>query len=321
MAGIRRAVGRDGWEGWATATVGGRRVRRHVRGRTRAEVTEAVRTAEEEWRNSASGGRAAWRGSGHGLGLVDVVYCRPNGVRSTEDPGGVPVGSEAHRQGYRGSAAGKLTPEHVEKLYAEMAERGRAAGTILHVRRTLSAALTTAVARGRVARNVVKLAVVPRDEPPEIEPLTLVEAQAIARVAADRRNGARWLVALALGLRQGEVLGLQWADVDWGAGTLSVRRALQRRPWRHGCPGTAPCGRRPQDCPLAVGGGLIAAPTKTRTSRRSLALPAPLAEALSVHRQAQTAERAQAGELWVEGNWVFATEIGTPIDPRNDLRE
>jgi integrase len=216
----------------------------------------------------------------------------------------------------------RLTPEHVEKLYSEMASRGLSVGTILHVRRTLAAALSTAVARGRLNRNVVKLASVPRYDPPEIEPLDAEEAQAIVRVAAERRNGARWLIALALGLRQGEVLSLQWSDIDWDTGTLSVRRALQRWPWRHGCSEAAPCGeKRPQDCPIAYGGGLVAAPTKTRSSRRMLVLPQPLVVALAEHRRAQAAEQAAVAEMWVDGDWIFTTEIGTPLDARNDLRD
>ena len=310
-----------GWEGWATGTVNGRRVRMHIRGRTRAEVSDAVRAAESALRAGTGTGLlpggdrvtvSAW--------LTSWIAGRTASVRP-KTLVGYQLDQKHIDRTIGAVQLGRLTPEHVEKLYAEMAERGLSAGTVLHVRRTLSAALTTAVARGRIARNVVRLAVVPRDEPPEIEPLTLVEAQAIARVATERRNGARWLVALALGLRQGEVLGLQWSDVDWEAGTLSVRRGLQRRPWRHGCPETAPCGRRPQDCPLAVGGGLIAAPTKTRSSRRNLALPAPLIAAMTEHCQTQAVERARAGELWLDGNWGFATEVGTPIDPRNDLRE
>ncbi len=129
-----------------------------------------------------------------------------------------------------GVLLGRLTPEHVEKMYADMADQGLAVGSVLHVRRTLSAALSTAVTRGRIARNVVKLAAMPRDDPPEVQPLSLAEAQSVMDAAKGRRNGVRWLIALALGLRQGEALGLQWLDVDWDAGTLWVRRALQRRP-------------------------------------------------------------------------------------------
>lgn len=65
------------------------------------------------------------------------------------------------------------------------------------------------------------------------------------------RNGTRWSVALALGLRQGEALGLRWRYIDLEAGLLTVRWQLQRLPWHHGCadPHTCGEGRHRADCP------------------------------------------------------------------------
>jgi integrase len=59
-------------------------------------------------------------------------------------------------------------------------------------------------------------------------PYTIEEVKRILAAAEPRRNSARWAVALALGLRQGEALGLRWSDIDLDAGTLAVRRARQR---------------------------------------------------------------------------------------------
>ena len=87
--------------------------------------------------------------------------------------------------------------------------------TCAHVRRTLSAGLNAAVDRGHLAKNPVSLSQSPRYDPLEVEPFTKVEARRVLDVAAARRNSARWSVALALGLRQGEALGLRWSDVDW----------------------------------------------------------------------------------------------------------
>src|SRR5262249_57612348 len=65
----------------------------------------------------------------------------------------------------------------------------------------------------------------------------------IVRLGADQRNGTRWSVALALGLRQGEALGLRWRHVDLDAGILTIRWQLQRLPWRHGCSDPHACGK------------------------------------------------------------------------------
>jgi len=86
-----------------------------------------------------------------------------------------------------------------------------------------TAQLLTATIRAVVTRNVATLVDAPSVSQIEIEPLTLDEARRIIELAARRRNGTRWSVALALGLRQGEALGLRWQHVDLDAATLTVR--------------------------------------------------------------------------------------------------
>lgn len=132
------------------------------------------------------------------------------------------------------------------------------------------------------------------------------------------RNSARWAFALALGLRQGEALRLKWSDVDLDAGTLVVRRGRLRPRWRHGCDGT--CGRK--------FGGHCRVPdrddtaeTKSRAGRRTVGLPAELVKLLRTHRTEQDREREQAAQLWQEGDWLFATPTGRPVNPRTDYDE
>jgi integrase len=112
----------------------------------------------------------------------------------------------------------RLEPEHVEHLYAELFAKGLNAGTVHHVRRTLNKALNDAVRRGRLLRNPVALANTPRYDPPDVEPLMVAEARTLLVAAADEPNGAAFMLAISLGLRRGEVLGLMWDDVDLDAG-------------------------------------------------------------------------------------------------------
>ena len=123
--------------------------------------------------------------------------------------------------------------------------------------------------------------------------------QSPALTPGQRRRVRRRLVGLALGLRQGEALGLWWEDIDLNAGLLRVRRALQRQ----------------------RGGGLVFTDPKTQRSKRTLPLPAPLLTALRDHQQEQAKEQITAGSLWRGSPCVFTTPVGTPIDPRNDYRE
>ncbi len=128
--------------------------------------------------------------------------------------------------GLGGHRLDRLQPEHVERLYAAQAARGLAPATVLQYHRILSRALTVAVQRGKVARNVYTLVDTPSLVHHEVEPLTGAEACRILPAAEGTWNDARWSVALALGLRQGEALGLTWGDVDLDAGTVRVRQAL-----------------------------------------------------------------------------------------------
>ena len=105
----------------------------------------------------------------------------------------------------------RLTPEHLDTAYTLMLRPGLSPSTVLKVHRILSRALRIAVRRGRISRNVATLVDAPAEAPNEIEPLTRDKARRIL-AAATKRNGARWSVALALGIRQGEALGLLLKD-------------------------------------------------------------------------------------------------------------
>ncbi len=128
----------------------------------------------------------------------------------------------------------RLSIQNIEYLWSTMVAEGVLA-SVQHCRRTLDAALSDAVEQGLIPRNPVRLATTPRYSPSEIQPYTLEEMAALLAAAAGTRNAVRWTLALALGLRRGEALGLRWADVDLDAGTLTIRRQLQRVPWEHGC--------------------------------------------------------------------------------------
>jgi integrase len=174
--------------------------------------------------------------------------------------------------------------------------------------------------RGRVARNVATLVDAPTARHEEVRPLTAAEAKKVLHVAKEQPNGARWSVALALGLRQGEALGLLWDAVDLEAGTLTVRRALQRQAYRHGCGQT--CGRkRAAECPNRSGGGLVIVEPKSRAGRRTIKLPDQLQEALRSHRVRQAEQRLAAANVWEDGGVVFCQANGRPIDARRDWQD
>jgi integrase len=191
----------------------------------------------------------------------------------------------------------KLTAQQVATLLREKADAGLSPATVGHIRSVLRNALNRAVKWNLIVRNPVVLTDPPRQERRRVVPLGPGEARIALEAAKGHRLEALFTVALFLGLRQGEILGLRWADVDLEAGTLEVTQALQR-----------------------VDGSLILKAPKTEKSRRRLTLPATVVAALRAHRDRQAFERQAVGKHWKESGLVFTTTIGTPIDPRNALR-
>jgi integrase len=191
----------------------------------------------------------------------------------------------------------------------------------------------------------------------EQDSLDTSEAKKVLAAAEALRNGPRWSVALACGLRQGEALGLRWEYVNLDTGDVRVWWQLQRNRWQHGCADSHKCGARlhrkpcpknckrhrdpkncvsrekghPRPCPVGcvghaisceqrTGGGLVFRKPKGK-DKRTVTLPAPLVAVLRQHKTRQETERQAAGERWVEHDLVFGQPNGRPIDPREDWEE
>ncbi|MFD4525012.1 tyrosine-type recombinase/integrase [Streptomyces sp. NPDC058470] len=311
-------LGKDGkWHGRVTVGIrdDGSPDRRHVERKTRAEVTDAVRELERQ-RDAKTMRKPGkpWTVKTWLTHWVDNIA--PLGVNENTMVGyGVAVrkhlipGLGAHR-------LDRLKPEHIEHFYGTMQANGRKAGTIHQIHRTFRTALNEAVRRGHLGQNPVRLAKAPRVREQEVEPYPVEDVQRLLRAADERRNSARWAVALALGLRQGEALGLKWTDVDLDRGVLMVRRSRRRPRYAHGCGDT--CGRKAGYCPQRQRTNPETADTKSRAGRRAVGLPAQLVDLLRTHRTKQEAERLEAGDKWTDEGWLFATETGRGTSPRTD---
>ncbi len=314
--------GKDGyWHGRVTVGVkdDGKPDRRHVMGASRAEITKKVRELERQ----RDTGRVRKPGQ---VWTVEQWLCywldhiaAPTIRQSSLSAYQVAVrrhlipGVGAHR-------LDRLEPEHLEKLYLKMRRNGSKAGTAHQVHRTVRTALGEAERRGYISRNPAVLAKAPKLSPEEIDPYSVDEVRCLLEEAGKHRNGARWAIALALGLRQGEVLGLTWTDVDLTRRTLHVRRARLRPRYEHGCAGS--CGRvHAGYCPRRRKLYSDTADTKSHAGRRKIGLPTELVELLQGHREAQEAERLLAGQLWRDEGWLFATPTGTAVNPSTDYHE
>src|SRR6266516_1276519 len=314
--------GNDGrWHGRVTVGVrdDGRPDRRHVRGKTRSEVTHKVRALERERdQGTVRNVGERWTVGRWLTHWVENIAAPPHVAENTHLGYRVDVnrhlipGIGAHR-------LEKLTPEHVERLYAKLQAGGLSPGGVHHVHRTLRAALNEAVRRSHLTRSPVLLAKAPKLDEEEVEPYDVPEIQRLLEAAAKRRNGARWALALALGLRQGEALGLTWDDVDLEKGAIRIRRSRLRPRYKHGCGAT--CGKKPGYCPRRQSIRPATGRVKSKAGRRTIGLPPQLVALLRAHRAEQQQERATARQLWQDEGWVFASPTGQPINPRTDYSE
>ena len=280
--------------GWSD----GRRQRRYVSGKTRAEAAKKLRQLQQ--RTDAGlpteNGRPAtfetWLNT-----YLDTIAAPRLRARTLETY----KSYASHRiiPALGGHRLTKLTPEHLERFYKDLFTAGLKPSSVLACHRIISRALKIAMQRAYVVRNVATLVDAPSAPRAQIQPPTLDQTKAILKAAKPHRNSARWSVALALGLRQGEALGLRWSDVDFDASTLTVSGALQRH----------------------AGKGLVLVEPKSHAGRRIVALPAQLAEMLRAHRTEQVAERLAAGPFWIDNDFVFAQPNGRPTDPSRDYRD
>ena len=155
-------------------------------------------------------------------------------------------------------------------------------------------ALESAVREEVIPRNVAKLVKVTTPKYTVNRGLSVAQARQVLWAAKSERLYALYVLALCLGLRRGELLGLRWEDIDLDTGTLEVVQTLQR-----------------------VGGALRFVRPKTEDSARTIPLPPLCIDALREHRRQQFTERADAGPDWQENGLVFPTRIGTPMEPDN----
>ncbi|WP_329463881.1 tyrosine-type recombinase/integrase [Streptomyces sp. NBC_01431] len=172
-------------------------------------------------------------------------------------------------------------------------EKKTTAATAKESHRVLRSALSAACREEMITRNVAKLVEPPRPKPRELSPWSLDETLTFLAAARLDPLYAAFVLAIAMGLRRGELVGLRWSDIDLEQRTLTVRQQLQRRR-----------------------GVLYNDETKGRRSR-ALPLPAMCVAPLRWHRMRQAAAREGAGAAWQESGYVFTTRTGRPVEPRN----
>jgi integrase len=289
---IRHRTDKDLWEGmYSYRDETGKLKRRSVYGKTQREASEKLRAALRTIdmvdtpitdRQTVAQFLDRW--------LTDVAHpkLRPSTYASYQQKVRLYIAPALGRY-----QLAKLKPQQVQAMMNGMQERGLSPRSVQYARAILRRALNQALKWGMVTKNAAALTDAPRVERPEMQSLTPAQARIFLDTVRGDRLEALYAVALSLGLRQGEALGLRWQDVDLDAGSLHVRSSLQ---W------------------LSGEGPKLVEP-KTRQSRRSLPLTPNLGAQLHAHRQRERLERLAAGEHWQGEDWdlVFTNTRGGPL--------
>jgi integrase len=147
---------------------------------------------------------------------------------------------------------------------------------------------------GLVPRNVCEAVKPPKVERKEIKPLDREQTKALLVEASGHRLEALYVLAVHTGMREGELLGLKWEDVDLERGVLRLGHGL-----------------------VQEGGKTALGDLKTPKSRRSVRLTRAASEALRSHLKRQLEEMERMGSFCQPGSLVFATQTGTLINPSN----
>jgi len=193
----------------------------------------------------------------------------------------------------------KLKPAHVRDWLSGMVKSGSRKGgplsarTVRHSYRVLRAALQDAVKLDVLVRNVVDAVSPPRLEAGEVEILTADQIAAVLAALTGHRLHPIVSLAVATGMRRGELLALRWADVDLSAASLKVERSLEE-----------------------TKANLRFKSPKTKHGRRTITLPASAVDMLRDHRKEQLELRLQLGMGKHEpAALVFCNHDGSPISP------
>jgi len=194
----------------------------------------------------------------------------------------------------------QLSPAHVQHFVNAKLQAGLSPRTVQYLRAVLRKALNQALRWDLVQRNVATLIDMPAGSARRRSagnPFTRDELPTLIAALKKHRDGALFRLALMTGLRQGEILGLHWEDVDLAQKRLTVRVTLQwiNKQWQFAEP-------------------------KTPHSRRTIVLTDALVKDLKAHRKRQLQDRLLAGGDWVENGLVFTTNRGTPLDGVNVTR-
>ncbi|MDU1412706.1 MAG: site-specific integrase [Clostridium sp.] len=211
----------------------------------------------------------------------------------------------------------KLKTTTLQKYYNTLIEEGVKPSTVNTVNRYFKPCLNEAVKQDYIIKNPCLYVSLPKnhsvleDEDPnkKVICLSLEEQQRFIEYIKGHENEALFLLALGTGLREGELLGLKWSDIDMKGLKLKVRRSIKRVPVIDEITNK----KRTYE--------IVEQTPKTKNSIRTVPVPSKIIPVLKKHKALQNKIKLENGDIWLDNNYVFCTDIGAPIDSKKPLRQ
>jgi integrase len=176
-----------------------------------------------------------------------------------------------------------IQPQHIQSLYKDKLNSGLSKKTVHHIHATLRRILNEAVKRGIIHKNPCTSVTPPRVDRHAPSVWTIEEAKTFLSAVEGHRWHGVYLIALTTGARRGEILGMEWQNINWTKGTVTIVKTISE-----------------------IKGKAVVTNPKTKLSRRTIALPVVVLELLKLNQKST--------------GWVFPSERGTQMSPRNLLR-
>ena len=192
---------------------------------------------------------------------------------------------------------GRLRPQDLAECYQRLLSKGLSPTYVRLGHAVLHRALRQAQRWALIPVNPASLVDAPRPAPPTVEPLRPAQIKQLMAAAQGDRLEALYVLAVTTGLRQGELLGLRWSDIDTTRQTLTVSQQVQR-----------------------LRGEWSFTEPKTSSGKRMVTLPTVAITALRTRRARQGREKLRAGATWRSLDLVFANQLGGPIEKQNLIR-
>ncbi len=175
--------------------------------------------------------------------------------------------------------------------------------SVIKIKAVMSGALGQAVKNGLIIRNPAEAVSMPKtDKYKKVGAFTPTEQLALLEQLRGHRLYALFIVALGTGMRIGEILALQWSNIDFIRNEITVSAAAYRSKNR------TPTGEATGSSSNKIG------KPKTRAGTRTIPLTLQVRQALIKHREEQAAERLKAGADWNDNNLVFCTALGSALE-------